>query len=71
MPDYLIDLYKTLKSDRPIVSGDASCKLPIPGRFVIGQDGIIRYAEVKSDYTRRLEPSVVLPALRGQVVRAA
>jgi peroxiredoxin len=71
LPDYLIELYKTPRNDLPTFNGDASWTLPMPGRFVIGQDGIIRYAEVNPDYTRRPEPSDLLPALRGRVARAA
>lgn len=37
--------------------------LPMPARFVIGQDGTIRYAEVNPDYTRRPDPEELLPAL--------
>ena len=36
----------------------------MPGRFVIGTDGIIRYGEVNPDYTQRPEPEDLLPALR-------
>jgi peroxiredoxin len=71
LPDYLIELYKSRKNDLPVFNGDASWTLPMPGRFVIGQDGVIRYAEVNPDYTRRPEPSDLLPTLRGQVARAA
>jgi len=71
LPDYLVELYKSLKNDLPTFNGDTSWTLPMPGRFVIGQDGLIRYAEVNPDYTRRPEPSDLLPALRGWVARAA
>ena len=71
LPDYLIGLYKSLKNDLPAFNGDTSWTLPMPGRFVIGQDRIIRYAEVNPDYTRRPEPSDLLPAVRRQVARAA
>ena len=64
MPDYLVDLYKSLKNDLPTFNGDPSWTLPMPGRFVIGQDGTILYAEVNPDYTRRPEPEDMLPALR-------
>jgi hypothetical protein len=37
----------------------------MPGRFLIGQDGLIKYAEVNPDYTQRPEPTDLLPALRG------
>ena len=64
LPDYLVELYKTLKNDLPAFNGDASWTLPMPGRFVIAQDGTILYAEVNPDYTRRPEPEDMLPALR-------
>ncbi|MBS1090049.1 AhpC/TSA family protein [Gluconobacter sp. Dm-74] len=64
LPDYLVDLYTNLKNDLPSFNGDDSWTLPMPGRFVIGQDGVILYAEVNPDYTRRPEPEDMLPALR-------
>ena len=64
LPAYLVELYKTLKNDLPAFNGDASWTLPMPGRFVIAQDGTILYAEVNPDYTRRPEPEDMLPALR-------
>lgn len=63
LPDYLVELYKNLKNDLPAFNGDASWTLPMPGRFVIGQDSVIRYAEVNPDYTRRPEPEDMVPAL--------
>jgi peroxiredoxin len=64
LPDYLVDLYKDLKNDLPAFNGDPSWTLPMPGRFVIAQDGTILYAEVNPDYTHRPEPEDMLPALR-------
>lgn len=64
LPDYLADLYKnTFKNDLSIANGDASWTLPMPARFVIGQDGVILYAEVNPDYTRRPDPEELLPVL--------
>lgn len=71
LPDYLIELYKSFKNDLPAFNGDASWTLPMPGRFVIGHDWVIRYAEVNPDYTHRPEPADMLPALRRRAVRAA
>ena len=64
LPSYLVELYKSIKNDLPSFNGDASWTLPMPARFVIGQDGIIRYAEVNPDYTRRPEPVDMLPAIK-------
>lgn len=64
LPDYLVDLYQTLKNDLPLFNGDESWTLPMPARYVIDQQGTIIYAEVNPDYTRRPEPEDMLPSLR-------
>ncbi len=63
LPDYLVELYKSLKNDLPAFNDDPAWTLPMPARYVIGQDGTIVYAEVNPDYTRRPEPQDMLPAL--------
>ncbi len=35
----------------------------MPARYVIGSDGVIVYAEVNPDYTRRPETQDMLPVL--------
>ena len=65
LPDYLQALYRdTFKNDLTIINGDDSWTLPMPARYVIGQDGTILYAEVNPDYTRRPDPQELLPVLR-------
>jgi peroxiredoxin len=64
LPGYLVELYKSLKNDLPTFNADPSWTLPMPGRYVIAQDGTILYAEVNPDYTRRPEPEDMLPPLR-------
>lgn len=71
LPDDLIDLYRSFGVDLPMINEDASWTLPMPARFVIGQDGVIVYAEVSPDYTRRPDPADLVPVLqqlRGSVV---
>jgi peroxiredoxin len=64
LQQYLIDLYKdAFKNNLDVVNGDASWTLPMPARYVIAQDGVIAYAEVNPDYTRRPDPSELLPVL--------
>ncbi|WP_110951157.1 peroxiredoxin-like family protein [Pseudomonas bohemica] len=65
LPDYLIDLYKGFGNDLPAFNDDPAWVLPMPARFVIGQDGLIKYAEVNPDYTQRPDPTELLPTLRG------
>jgi peroxiredoxin len=72
LPDYLVDLYKNaFKNNLELVNGDDSWTLPMPARFVIGQDGVIRYAEVNPDYTRRPDPSELLAVLDDIKARQA
>jgi len=63
LPDYLIELYKSLKNELPAFNGDPSWTLPMPGRFVVAPDRTIVYAEVNPDYTVRPEPDAMLQAL--------
>ncbi|TPM22522.1 peroxiredoxin-like family protein [Mesorhizobium sp. B2-3-5] len=69
LPGYLIDLYKSLKNDLPSFNDDPSWTLPMPARYVIGQDGTILYAEVNPDYTRRPEPEDMLPTVRDAALK--
>ncbi len=64
-------LYEQFGVDLPAFNGEPSWTLPMPARYVIGQDGVIAYAEVNPDYTRRPEPGDMLPTLdrlRHQIV---
>ena len=64
LPDDLHKLYLTFPLDLEKFNGDASWTLPIPARFVIDQQGVIRHAESDPDYTTRPEPEDTLAALR-------
>ena len=46
-------------------NGDDSNTLPAASTFVIGEDGVIRFASVSGDYRWRVGPDEVLAALRG------
>ena len=65
LPDYLIELYKGFKNDLPTFNGDPAWTLPMPARYVIGTDGVIAYAEVNPDYTRRPDPPSCCPFSTG------
>jgi peroxiredoxin len=64
LPDDLIAVYKGFGNDLAVGNGEESWTLPMPARYVIGTDGVIAYAEVNPDYTRRPDPSELLPVLR-------
>jgi peroxiredoxin len=63
VPEYLREIHKALGADLTQFNGEDSWTLPMPARYVIGQDGVIAYAEVNADYTRRPEPSAIFPVL--------
>ena len=65
LPDELIALYRGFDNDLPAINGDNSWTLPMPARFVIGRDRLIRYAEINPDYTRRPNPEDLVPVLRS------
>jgi peroxiredoxin len=64
LPDDLITLYKAMKNDLPGFNGDSSWTLPMPARYLVATDGVIRYAEVNADYTQRPDPEDLLPVLK-------
>jgi peroxiredoxin len=48
-------------------ASEASWRLPLPGVFVIAQDGVIAFSEAHADFRVRPEPADVLAALRRLV----
>jgi hypothetical protein len=71
-PDYFIELYReTFKNDLSCINGDPSWTMPMPGRHVIGTDGVVAYAGVNPDYARRPNPErllVVLSAMKNPLL---
>jgi peroxiredoxin len=63
MPESLIVLYKQLGLKLDEHNGDDSWTIPMPARYIIDREGMIRYADVNPDYTRRPEPEDTLSAL--------
>ncbi len=65
MPKYLIEIYKDSGLDVPGHNGNDDWELPKPATFVINQSGKIVFAEVDSDYTKRVEPFKVIEILKN------
>jgi len=65
LPQYLAAFYQKAGIDLPRINDDPEWTLPMPARYVIAPSGIILYADVNPDYTRRPEPEALLPALRN------
>jgi peroxiredoxin len=64
LPDYLRELYKSFGSTLDRFNDESEYRLPIPARYVIDKEGIIRAAAVNADYTIRPEPSETVVQLR-------
>lgn len=71
LPDYLRELYKSFGNSLDRFHGESEYRLPIPARYVIDKQGIIRAADVNADYTIRPEPSETLRHLRMLTATAA
>lgn len=63
VPEDMREVHRQLGGPLSNFNGEDSWTLPIPARYVIGQDGVIAYAEVNPDYTKRPEPSDLFPVL--------
>jgi peroxiredoxin len=64
LPDYLRDLYKSFGSTLDRFHDESEYRLPMPARYVIDKQGLIRAADVNAEYTIRPEPSETLRQLR-------
>lgn len=63
LPDDLATVYDKLGFDLQRVNGGHPRTLPLPATYVIDREGVIRWAFVDTDYTKRAEPADVLAAL--------
>jgi peroxiredoxin len=64
LPDYLRDLYRSFGSTLDRFNDEPEYRLPMPARYVIDKQGVIRAADVNADYTIRTEPAETLRQLR-------
>jgi peroxiredoxin len=69
LPDYLRELYQSFGSTLDRFHDEPEYRLPMPARYVIDQQAVIRAAEVNADYTIRPEPSETLKQLRAITTR--
>lgn len=63
--DELIQVYKKHGLDIEAYNGQGRNVLPVPGTFVIDQNGIIRASYADTDYTKRVEPAEIVQALKN------
>lgn len=66
LPDPLKQLYRdSFNINLKLYHGDDSWTLPLPSRFVIDQEGVIRYAESAPDYRERPEMDELMNVLHS------
>ena len=58
-------LYLKWGLDVPASNGDNSWELPVPATYVIDSNRVARAAHVDKDYTKRMEPELIMTALRN------
>ena len=63
LQDYVVKFHQMFGFDLPKIHGDGQWNLPMPARYIIDTDGMVAYAEVNPDYTRRPDPSDLFPVL--------
>lgn len=63
LPDYLRDLYKSFGSTLDRFHDESTYRLPMPARYVIDKEGVIRAADANADYTIRPEPAQTVQIL--------
>jgi peroxiredoxin len=50
--------------DLAAVNGEPSWTLTMPALYIISSEGIVKYADISADYTRRCDPTELIRALR-------
>ena len=65
LPESLRPIYSAWEIDIPGHNDDESFELPIPATYIIDTDGRIRYAFADMDYTKRLEPNIIIEQLKS------
>ena len=66
LPTALVHANKAAGRDLVEINGEAgAAQLPLPATFVLDNSGVIRLAFVEEDWSKRLDPDIVVQTLRG------
>jgi peroxiredoxin len=66
LPTALVEANRTIGRDLVEINGEAgAAQLPMPATFVLDKSGVIRLAFVEEDWSKRLDPDIVVYTLRG------
>ena len=64
LSDTMQEIYRNFGTDLQAANGDQSFELPIPATYVVAQNGIITFAFIAPDYTKRLDPEIIVAELQ-------
>jgi len=64
IPDELVAVYKKAGLDIEDYNGKNRNVLPVPGTFIIDQQGIVRAMHAETDYKKRMEPADIIQTLK-------
>jgi peroxiredoxin len=66
LPTPLVEANRAIGRDLIEINGEAgAAQLPMPAIFVLDKSGIIRLAFAQEDWSKRLDPHIVVDTLRG------
>ena len=65
LPPKIIEIYSANAIDIPAANGNDSWALPVPGRLVVDQGGIVRASSFDPDYPPRPEPAATVDVVKG------
>ena len=65
LPESLRPIYSAWQIDIPDHNGNDHFELPIPATYIINTDGKIHYRFADMDYTKRLEPDLIIEQLKS------
>jgi peroxiredoxin len=65
LAEELRSIYSGFGINLPEANGDESFELPLPATYVIDPAGTILYDFIDTNHTNRLEPDLILSALKG------
>ncbi len=64
LPADLVEVYKNHGLDIEAFNGQGRNVLPVPGSFVIDQNGTVQAMQAQTDYKIRMEPATIIDALK-------
>jgi peroxiredoxin len=64
LSDTMQEIYRDFGIDLLAANGDQSFELPVPATYVVDKNGIITYAFIDADYTKRLDPEIIVEELQ-------